>query len=179
MRLRSFVKWLHWLSFVLILYFLVDEPELSETSAGMLRADELSFHAGMGLILAVLTGLWFVIYATKGPLGRAGPKLPGWGKKAHRWLNSGLYWAVPLTVLTGGLAGLAATFPVRAFGVIPLSPGWGSESLHDLAEDVHEIAYDALLVLIIAHGVFHVWRHVRLRDNALRIMTPKALHKYL
>ena len=82
-------------------------------------------------------------------------------------------------VLTGGLAGLTAAFPVRAFGVIPLSPGWGSDTLHGIAEEIHEFAFDALTVLIIAHAGFHIWRHLRLKDNALRIMTPKALHRYL
>jgi cytochrome b561 len=27
--------------------------------------------------------------------------------------------------------------------------------------------------------VFHLWRHFLLKDNALRIMVPKVLHKYL
>lgn len=178
MNKRALVKWLHWLSFAMMLYFLIDEPELSDR--GAIRADEISFHAGMGLILACLTFMWFLLYAVGGPLGRPGPKLPAWGKRAHKILNTGLYWGVPAMVFTGGLAGLCANFPVRAFGMIPLSPaGWGSEFLHDIAEEIHEIAFDLLIILIVAHGAFHVWRHLWLRDNSLRIMVPKALHRYL
>ena len=29
------------------------------------------------------------------------------------------------------------------------------------------------------HALFHIWRHLRLGDNALRIMAPKRLHRYL
>ena len=180
MTRRTAVKWLHWLSFALLLYFFVDEPEIGGPGLGILRAAELEFHAGMGLILALLTLVWYLIYKKGGPLGRPGPKLPAWGKKAHGYLNNGLYFALPVMVATGGLAGLVADFPVRGFGVIPLNiPALGWEQLHDAAEEVHELAFDGLTILIIAHAAFHIWRHIRLRDNALRIMSPKALHRYL
>jgi len=29
------------------------------------------------------------------------------------------------------------------------------------------------------HAVFHLWRHRALRDGALRLITPKAMHKVL
>jgi cytochrome b561 len=35
------------------------------------------------------------------------------------------------------------------------------------------------MILIVAHLLFHVWRHFWLKDNALRIMVPKPLHKWL
>ena len=180
MKTRTVVKWLHWLSFALIMYFFIDEPDIGGPGLGDARGPALDLHAGFGLILGILTTFWFFLYFGNGPLGRPGPKLPAWGIKAHYWLNSGLYWAVPAMVATGALAGLAAAFPIWAFGLIPLNfGGAGTEQLHDFVESIHEIAFDMLTVLIIAHGAFHIWRHVRLRDNALRIMTPKALHKYL
>ncbi|MEO1490766.1 MAG: cytochrome b/b6 domain-containing protein [Pseudomonadota bacterium] len=91
-----------------------------------------------------------------------------------------LHWLVPLTVLTGGMAGLAPDYPVMGFGIVPLNPaGWGTPGLHDLAEDVHEIAFNVTILLIFAHMAFHIWRHFGLRDNALRIIAPKALHRFL
>ena len=178
MTKRILVKWLHWIAFGLMLYFFFVEPEVS--GSGDARGQMLSTHAGMGMILGVVTLIWSVIYFRGGPLGRPGPKLPGWGKRMHRIVNSGLYWLVPLTVLTGGVAGLASDYPVVGFGIVPLNPaGWGTASLHDIAEEVHEIAFNTTILLIIVHIVFHVWRHFRLRDNALRIMLPKILHRYL
>lgn len=180
MKKRTLVKWLHWLSFALMLYFLIDEPEVDDPASGALRAEQLATHAGMGMILAVITLIWTWIYFRGGPLGRPGPKLPDWGKRVYRGVNTGLYWLVPGTVLTGGLAGLASNYPVRGFGVIPLNPvGWGTPGLHDVMEEIHEIAFDIALWAIFVHLAFHVWRHVRLKDNALRIMAPKALHRWL
>lgn len=178
MTKRVLVKWLHWVAFGLILYFFFVEPEVR--GGGDARGQMLSTHAGMGMLLGLVTLIWTWIYFRHGPLGRAGPKLPGWGKHMHRVVNTGLYWLLPLTVLTGGAAGLAADYPVLGFGVIPLNPaGWGGPGLHDIAEEVHEIAFNVTTLMIIVHLVFHVWRHVRLRDNALRIMAPKILHRFL
>ena len=36
-----------------------------------------------------------------------------------------------------------------------------------------------LAVIVLLHAGFHIWRHVRLRDNALRIMVPRRFHRYL
>ena len=180
MRLRTLVKWLHWLAFALILWFFAVEPEVSERASPAAQSMQLATHAGMGMLLAVVTIVWSAVYLKNGPLGRPGPKLPGWGKRVHRVVNTGLYWLLPLTVLTGGLAGLASEYPVLGFGVVPLNPaGWGTPGLHEVMEEVHEFTFDVTILVIVAHAAFHIWRHVGLRDNALRIMAPKALHGYL
>lgn len=180
MKKRTLVKWLHWLAFALMLYFFFVEPEVPRRAEMAAKSDSLSTHAGMGMLLGIVTLIWTWIYFRNGPLGRPGPKLPGWGKRAHRVVNTGLYWLVPVTVITGGMAGLASDYPVNGFGIIPLNPsGWGTADLHDLMEEIHEIAFDVTLILIVAHIIFHVWRHLGLKDNALRIMAPKMLHKYL
>jgi cytochrome b561 len=90
-----------------------------------------------------------------------------------------LYYGVPVMVLSGALAGLAAPYVIRAFGVIPINPGFGSKTLHDLMQDLHEVAFNLLIAAIVVHAIFHLWRHFLLKDNALRIMVPKALHRYL
>ena len=172
---RGLLKWVHWLSFGLILYFFIVEPEDVEK----LGAAALATHAGMGTILAVLSAVWFGFYLRRGLAGRPGPKLPAWAKRMHGLTHRTLTWGLPAMVLTGALAGFAAPFAIKAFGVLPLFPGIGSRRLHNIFEEVHEIAFNALLALLIMHVAFHLWRHVWLRDNALRIMVPKPLHRYL
>ena len=62
---------------------------------------------------------------------------------------------------------------------------WRGQSLRELdfrtavAEEIHEITFDLLIIGIVVHALFHVWRHFRLKDNALKIMVPKSLHKWL
>ena len=172
---RTAIKWLHWISVFVILYFFLVEPEESRTDPG----GALSTHAGMGLALGIATLIWFSMYLSKGLAGRAGPKLPGWGKRLHPLLHKVLSWGVPVMVLSGAITGLLAPFAIQAFGVVPINFAGGTKGLHDLAEEVHEVIFDALLIVIVLHMIFHIWRHVWLKDNALRIMVPKALHRYL
>jgi len=44
---------------------------------------------------------------------------------------------------------------------------------------LHVYQFYALALLVVAHAGFHIWRHLHLRDNALRIMAPKVLHRFL
>lgn len=175
MNRRSAIKWLHWLAFGLILYFYLVEPEENRVDP----AGALSTHAGVGILLAIVVTIWFVMFLTKGLAGRAGPKLPPLAKKAYPWMHKGLYVGMPIMMITGGLLGLAAPYVIKGFGVIPLGTGAGGKGLYDFLEEIHEISFDALIIGIVLHGVFHIWRHYALKDNALRIMAPKVLHKYL
>ena len=175
MTRRATLKWLHWLSFGLILYFFFVEPE----DVDRLGAAALATHAGMGTILAVIATAWFAIYARHGLASKPGPKLTTWGKALHPVNHRLLSWGLPAVVLTGALAGFAAPYAIRLFGVVPFFPGIGAKALHGFFEEVHEIAFNLLVLLLLVHIAFHLWRHLWLGDNALRIMTPKALHKIL
>ncbi len=175
MNRRSVIKWLHWVSLGLIVYFYLVEPEENRTDPG----GALSTHSGVGLVLAILTAIWLVMYLRKGLAGRAGPKLPEMGKKFHGLNHRVLQIGVPIMVGTGALAGLLAPYTIRAFGLVPINFAIGNKTLHEIAEEIHEIAFDALIIVIVLHAIFHIWRHIRLKDNALKIMAPKVLHKYL
>ena len=175
MNRRTAIKWLHWLAFGLILYFYLVEPDESRTDP----AGALSTHAGVGILLALVVGIWFAMFMIKGLAGRAGPKLPAPAKRAYPLMHKALYIGMPVMMITGGLLGLAAPYVIKGFGIIPLGAGNGGKGLYDFLEEIHEIAFDALIIGIVLHAVFHIWRHYWLKDNALRIMAPKILHKYL
>lgn len=176
---RKAIKVLHWCAFFLLLYFFFVEPDEVERGRDAAKTAALSTHAGVGFLLALITAIWTVMFWRKGAAGRPGPKLPSWAKRAHPILNTGLYYLLPVMVLTGALSGLLAPFAVMGFGVIPLNFGVGVETLHDVMTEIHEIVFDALTLLAIAHLSFHIGRHVLLKDNALKIMAPRALHRYL
>jgi cytochrome b561 len=50
---------------------------------------------------------------------------------------------------------------------------------NEIVGTLHIIEFYTLGGLIVIHASFHIWRHLRLRDNALRIMAPKILHRFL
>lgn len=103
-----------------------------------------------------MAAVWLVTMAAGGPLGRPGPKLTGELRALFLPFHLGLYAAL---AIAAGLNALAL------LGRVP-----------DLA------AWNALLVLFflaMIHAVFHLWRHTALNDGALRMILPRAWHKYL
>ena len=101
-------------------------------------------------------GIWVGMAAVKGMLCKPGPKLTGTLRAVYPWMHRGMYVVLAATVALNGAALL---------GVVPHDTGW-----------------TALLVLLAAgtfHGLFHFWRHNVLFDGALRVMTPRFMHKIL
>ncbi len=82
----------------------------------------------------------------KWPLGiRPGPKLSSRLKRLHR--------SLPIIMLTEAAADLADPFFVLGFGVISLDFGTGAATAYEWAVDIHEIAFDILLRLLIVHFI--------------------------
>ena len=175
LKRRTLLKWLHWLSLALIFYFLLIEPEGVTKSNGA----ALATHAGLGLVLGLIALVWTGIYLRKGLASRPGPKLPTWARRFHSFNHRLLYVALPLMVFTGAATGFAAPYVIYAFGILPINPGFDAAALHKLLEDIHEVAFNLLLAAVTLHAIFHLWRHTALRDNALRIMAPKIMHRWL
>ena len=111
---------------------------------------------GLRWTFAGLAGLWIAVMLAGGPLGKPGPKLTGMARAIYRPLHLALY------ALMGITATLTAT---ELLDVTDPGPAW-----------------TALLILLatgLFHGIFHLWRHTALYDGALRIMTPRFMHKFL
>ena len=115
----------------------------------------------------------------RGLASRPGPKLTGWMRRAHRWLHLTLIWGLFFVAVTGFLLGLTSPVLLKAGGFLPIAPPLDLRAANEIVGLVHIIEFYALGVVAAGHAGFHIWRHYRLRDNALRIMAPKKLHKYL
>jgi cytochrome b561 len=100
--------------------------------------------------------IWVAMAMVRGMMCRPGPKLTGTMRAVYPWMHRGIY------------AVLAVTVALNAVALLGLMP--------------HDTGWVALLVLLSAgalHGLFHFWRHNVLFDGALRIMTPRFMHKIL
>ena len=79
----------------------------------------------------------------------------------------------------GFLLGLTSTRLLKAGGFLPIAPPLGLREANELIGKLHIYQFYLLAALVVGHALFHIWRHYRLRDNALRIMAPKRLHRFL
>lgn len=111
---------------------------------------------GVRWAYVILGGLWVGMAVANGVMARPGPKLTGAFRRGFHAAHVGIFALIAVTVVLNLGALLHLT---------PLVWAWNS-----------------LLVLFAAtmlHAVFHLWRHTALMDGALRMITPRVLHKHL
>jgi cytochrome b561 len=172
---RTVLKILHWGIVPLFFWFVLVQPR-DVMRWGTFWVD---LHSVFGLVFVSGTLMWFTLYLRKGLASRPGRKLQGWARKVHRPLHITLMWGLFGVAVTGFLLGLTSSVQLWAGDIVPIAYPMGWPKLNDLVGIVHSIEFYTIAVLAIAHAGFHIWRHIKLRDNALRIMAPKVFHRYL
>lgn len=175
MRRRTALKIIHWSTAPLLLWFLIMTPaDVARIGAGAVR-----LHSVLGLVFVTIALVWTGDYLWRGLAGRPGPKLPPWARTVHRIMHRVLIWGLFGVALGGFLIGLTSVRLLWAGGILPVAPPLGLPDANAWVGLAHTLEFYALAGIVTLHAGFHVWRHVRLRDNALRIMAPRALHRFL
>lgn len=172
---RTTVKVLHWATVPLFIWFLFVTPE----DVNKIGPWAFQIHSVMGLIFVSLALIWTASHLRKGLVGRPGPKLGPRTKRMHQILHKTLIWGLFGVALTGFALGLTASAQLWAGDIVPVAYPLDLPKWNDIAGRVHIFEFYTIAVLGVGHATFHIWRHVKLKDNALRIMAPKRLHKYL
>lgn len=139
----------------------------------------VDLHSIFGLIFVSTVLFWFAIFQRKGLASRPGPKLKGWARAIHRPLHLTLIWGLFGVAVTGFFLGLTSSVQLWAGDIVPIAYPMGWPKLNDLVGIVHSIEFYGLAAIAVFHAGFHIWRHIKLRDNALRIMAPRMFHRYL
>ncbi|MEQ8368290.1 MAG: cytochrome b/b6 domain-containing protein [Roseicyclus sp.] len=172
---RAALKALHWGILPFFIWFLFADPD------ALRRAGPFWFglHSVNGLVFVTLALVWTAWHLRRGLASRPGPKLPPWAKMTHQIMHKTLIWGLFLVALGGFGLGLTSAVLLRAGGIVPIAPPLNLPQAHQLASWIHVYQFYALAGLAAFHAAFHVWRHFRLKDNALRIMVPKGLHGLL
>jgi cytochrome b561 len=172
---RGVLKALHWGVVPFFIWFLFADPDaLRRMGPGWFR-----LHSINGLIFVTLALIWTGTHLQKGLASRPGPKLPPLARRVHPVLHKVLIWGLFLVALGGFGLGLTSAVLLRAGGVLPIAPPMDLPRAHAIVSWLHVYQFYALAVIVLVHAAFHIWRHLHLRDNALRIMAPRALHRFL
>ena len=172
---RTTLKWLHWGIIPFFLWFIFADPDALRRMGPVI----FQFHSVMGLIFVTLALIWTVLYLRKGLASRPGPKLPPWARLTHKVMHHTIIWGLFLVAFGGFLLSLTSNVILWAGGILPIAPAMGLPHANDIVGKLHTYQFYGLAILVIFHALFHLWRHTALRDNALRIMTPKVLHRFL
>lgn len=173
MKRRTFLKIIHWLMLPLVIWFTLMTP------ADVVPMGIFWLHSNLALIFVAISLIWTGMYMKDGLASRPGPKLPRWARLFHQYVHKTLIWGLFLVALTGFLLGLTSSRLLKAGGFLPIAPPMDWREMNDWIGTFHIIEFYILAAIVALHGSFHVWRHVRLKDNALRIMAPKFFHRWL
>lgn len=138
-----------------------------------------ALHSNLALVFVSICLWWTADLMRRGLASRPGPKLQGWARRIHRPLHLSIIWGLFLVALGGFLLGLTSVVQLKAGLWLPIAPPMGWRDANDLIGQLHIYQFYLLGVVIVFHAGYHVWRHFRLRDNALRIMAPRILHRFL
>ncbi|MHA7876736.1 cytochrome b/b6 domain-containing protein [Roseivivax sp.] len=172
---RSWLKAMHAVMIPLFIWFMLVQPR----DVVPLGPRAFQFHSVLGLIFSTLAVIWTLDYLRRGLAGRPGPKLKPWQRRLHRALHHTLVLGIGFVALSGFLLGLTSARLLKAGGFLPIAPPLNMPQANDWIGTMHTIEFYSLGAVAAVHAGFHIWRHVRLKDNALRIMAPKALHRFL
>jgi cytochrome b561 len=172
---RVALKWLHWGIIPFFIWFIFADPDALRRMGPVI----FQFHSLMGLVFVTLALIWTGMYLRKGLASRPGPKLPPWARRVHAIMHHTLVWGLFLVAFGGFALGLTSSVMLWAGGILPVAPPMGLPKANDVVGHLHTYQFYALAILVVFHALFHLWRHTALRDNALRIMAPKALHRFL
>ena len=173
---RTYVKLLHGLMIPGVFWFMIATPSFVRSVFG---PPGVMINSVIALVFVSLVLIWWLDYMIRGPAGRPGPKLSPRLKTFHRILHRTLIWGLFLVPVGGFLLGLTASRLLKAGGVLPIAPPLHMPHLNEIIGTLHIIEFYTLGGIVVIHAGFHIWRHVKLRDNALRIMAPKLLHRFL
>jgi len=173
---RVYLKALHGVMIPLTFWFMIATPDFVRSVFG---AKGAAINSDIALVFVTLALIWSVDYFWRGLAGRPGPKLSPRLHLFHRILHRTLIIGLFLVPVGGFLLGLTSHRLLKAGGWLPIAPPLDMRHANEIVGTLHIIEFYTLGGLIVIHASFHIWRHLRLRDNALRIMAPKILHRFL
>jgi cytochrome b561 len=164
-------KWLHWLVALGILALIILGLLQSDMDRGPERTAIRELHGSIALlVLALMTSRLIWRWMNETPAHPAG--IPGWQRASAALVHLAIYIAVFIQLLSGALAVATGGKAIAFFGLfsIPL-PVAKNRDNHELWEEVHEVGWIAIAVLVTVHVLAALYHHFVLRNDVLKRMT--------
>lgn len=162
---------LHWLTLVLIIVsYVAMEAHEGYPRGSAERAFALSIHYQTGLTVLVLTMARIALRLATYPAPPIVPAPPLWQERVSRVAHFALYALLIVQPFLGWAAVNADGETARFLGIaLPalVEPG---KILSGQLEEVHEIAGNALYILVFVHAAAALAHHFYWRDNTLKRM---------
>lgn len=165
---------LHWAIGVLILVMAYLGLTMTDLPNGPDKIRTYALHKSIGLTILALVALrlvWRLYAGSPAPV----PGTPPWQARLAGLVHLAIYALLFAIPLSGWVLNSAAGFPLQWFGLVNLPKIVAtSRDLHELAEEMHELMFWTLVLLVVAHAGAAVWHHLFQRDATLARMLPRG-----
>ena len=165
-------KLLHWLVAVLVVLMAWLGLTMGDLPNGPDKVATYALHKSIGLTILGLVVLrlgWRLYAGAPRPV----PGTPAWQDRVAGISHWSLYLLLLAMPLSGWMLNSAAGFPLQWVGLgrIPALVGENHE-LRERAEDMHELLFWILALLVLTHVAAALFHHVFQRDATLLRMLP-------
>lgn len=165
-------KALHWLIVLLITVMAVIGLTMEDIAGSADKRTVYALHKSLGITILALVALrllWRLYAGTPTPV----PGTPAWQHRIAGLTHFAIYVLMFALPLSGWVLNSASGFPLQWFGLFNLPHiVERSHDLHELAEDVHELLFWALMLLVALHAAAAFYHHLFVGDDTLRRMLP-------
>ncbi len=170
---------LHWLIAISVIGLYAVGTIMEDMKPSLQQFELYQLHKSFGICVLLLTALRLV-WRLANPQPSLPPKMPGWQKMAAKATHWGFY-ALLLAAPLAGWAMVSASslnIPTVIFGLFTLphieviAASTDKQMMEGLFEDLHGLAADSLLVLLVAHVGAALYHHIKLHDSVLLKMLP-------
>jgi cytochrome b561 len=165
---------LHWTIGALILVMAYLGLTMTDLPNGPDKIRTYALHKSIGLTILALVALrlsWRLYAGSPSPV----PGTPPWQARLAGLVHAAIYTLLFAMPLSGWVLNSAAGFPLQWFGLVNLPKIVAtSRDLHELASEMHELMFWALVLLVVGHAGAAIWHHLFQRDATLARMLPRG-----
>ena len=163
---------LHWLIVLLIAVMAAIGLTMEDFANGPDKIRIYALHKSLGITILALVALrllWRLYAGAPKPV----PGAPDWQHRLAGLTHLAIYALLFALPLSGWVLNSASGFPLQWFGLFNLPHiVERSHDLHEVAEEVHELLFWALMLLVALHAAAAFYHHLFVGDDTLRRMLP-------
>ncbi len=168
----SVSKVLHWVVVLLILMMAWIGLRMGDMPNGPDKIASYALHKSVGITILMLV-LLRIGWRWHAGSPDALPGTPRWQERIASLTHLALYALLLAMPLSGWILNSASGFPLQWFGLFNVPAIAGKDhDLHELAEDIHEWLFWAMVTLVVLHAAAAFYHHLFLRDATLTRMLP-------
>jgi cytochrome b561 len=168
-RFGWLARTLHWLIALLLLGLIIAGLIFSGMERGPDRTELANLHKSVALLTLVLMTIR-LIWKFLNPRPEHPPGLPAWQRASASIVHGLLYLAVYFQISVGIL--VAGQQPIGFFGLFEFGPILvQNREQHEFFEELHEIGWIVLAVLVVIHVLAALYHHIVLKNDVLKRMT--------